>query len=87
MESVIQVVRGSKLEGTFECVFCGSTNNSKIFGIVGKKTFDGILFRGFPICKEHLEKLNALLSGEFDIDNILLEQYRKPIGKSMRLRG
>jgi len=89
MESVIQVVRGDPLEiSNKHCIFCGRNNGeTKILGIITKKTFDGLLFKSFPMCTEHTDKLNALLSGEFDIDKIELEKYRKPVGKAVRFRG
>jgi hypothetical protein len=88
METVIQVVRGDPLDTSNKhCIFCGRNNNTQIFSITVKLTYDGTLIKGFPICEEHLSKLNALLSGEFDIDKIELEAYRKAAGKAVRFRG
>ena len=82
IECVVQVVRGNKLEpGKETCSFCGKLATS-IFCVTKSTKYDGVVLSGFPICKEHQDKLNALLSGEFDIDQISLEQYRvKPDGR------
>jgi len=85
METVITKVRGEDLK-TNNCKFCKETENLKIFGIITNKTFDGYLIKSFGICTEHLEKLNALLSGEYDIDNIFLEKHYKPISTVVKLR-
>jgi len=86
METIIQKVRGDDLKAK-ECTFCGSTDTCKPFGIITGERYDGMLLRHFGVCEEHLAKLNALLSGEFDIDKIDLERYRKTfIGKGIRLR-
>ena len=85
-ETIINNIRGDKLEAK-SCAFCGNEQNYKFFGIEAGKRFDGILLRHFGVCEEHLAKLNSLLSGEFDIDKINLEQYRKiHLGKGLRLR-
>lgn len=88
MESVVQVIRGDSLEAaTRPCIFCGRVDEQEIFFVTSGKKYDGTLVRGFPICKEHQDKLDALLSGEFDIDKIELEKYRKTTGRVMRFRG
>lgn len=88
METVIQAVRGDSLDVQGKpCVFCGRTEGTELFAITAGKKYDGTLIRSFPVCTEHQEKLNALLSGEFDIDLIELEHYRKPAGRAVRLRG
>lgn len=88
METVVQVVRGDSLDASSEpCIFCGRIDKQEIFAITSGKKYDGILLKSFPICSEHLHKLNAMLSGEFDIDLIELEEYRKSVGKAVRLRG
>lgn len=85
-DSIIQWQRGDPLEAK-DCAFCGSTNNCTIFGIESGKRHDGILLRHFSVCEEHREKLNALLSGEYDIDRINLEKLKKVhIGRGIRLR-
>lgn len=87
METIIKEIRGDSLEKPTECSFCGETNNCSIFGVITDKKFDGLTFKHFNVCKEHLHKLNSLLSGEFDIDQINLEKYRKVhVGKGIRLR-
>jgi hypothetical protein len=86
MESVVQVVRGSQLNiDTHFCIFCGSPATS-IFSITQEKKYDGILLKCFPICKEHQDRINALLSGEFDIDEIFLDKYRTKHAKKVQLR-
>lgn len=88
MESIVQVVRGDPLDASGkECVFCGRVDQQEMFGLTAGKKYDGTMVRTFPICYNHQTKLNALLSGEFDIDIIELEKYRKPAGKSVRFRG
>jgi len=76
MEAIIKHVRGDKLK-TDSCIFCSNTQNIKIFGVIVDEKHDGHLMRMFGVCPEHLDKLNALLSGEYDIDSILLDKYRK----------
>ena len=86
METIIHAIRGDTLNAK-ECAFCGSTIDCIMFGIEAGKRHDGVLFKHLGVCKEHLNKLNSLLSGEFDIDKINLDQYRKShIGKGIRLR-
>lgn len=78
MESVVQVVRGDSLDPkSHPCIFCGKTSGSGLLGVTAGKKYDGTLLKTFSLCEEHFDKLNALLSGEFDIDLILLEKYRK----------
>ena len=85
-ETIIKKERGDDLKAN-ECAFCGTNQDIKFFGIEAGKRYDGVVFRHFGICKEHLAKINALLSGEFDIDRIDLEKYRKVhIGRGLRLR-
>ena len=87
METIIKHIRGDKLEAV-ECSFCGQTENCVFFGVQNGERYDGIVLKHFGVCKEHLHKLNAILSGEFDIDRIDLERFRKVhIGKGIRLRG
>ena len=89
METIVTVVRGDSLDATGKpCIFCGSTNGHQLFGITKGKKYDGILLKTFSLCEEHLDKLNALLSGEFDIDMIVLEKYRKQTKtQTLRFRG
>jgi len=88
METVVQVVRGDTLDAENKpCVFCDRVDQQEIFCVTAGKKYDGVLLRGFPVCWNHLSKLNALLSGEFDIDKIELESYRKSAGRAVRLRG
>lgn len=86
MESVVQVIRGAPLEteGNY-CNFCGKEASS-LFLITKEKKYDGILVNSFPICREHLDKLNAILSGEFDIDEIFLSKYSSKPTRRVQLR-
>jgi hypothetical protein len=87
MECVVQVVRGSPLDPKHNhCVFCGTDETVSLFLITKEVKYDGVLLNGFGICKEHLDRLNALLSGEFDIDDIFLEKYRVGHAKKVQLR-
>jgi len=85
MESVIQKIRGDELDIHGECQFCRKASVS-IFGIINGKKYDGSLFRGFYICDEHREKLNSLLSGEYDIDEICLDRFKAAATKGLNLR-
>lgn len=86
MECVVQVVRGSNLDTENKtCVFCGANANN-IFCITSGKKYDGTALQGFGICTEHKEKINALLSGEFDIDMIYLDRFKKTTAKKVNLR-
>lgn len=87
MECVVQVVRGAPLDPKHNhCVFCGTDETVSIFLITKEVKYDGVLLNGFGICKEHLDKMNTLLSGEFDIDDIFLEKYRVGHSKKVNLR-
>ena len=76
MEAIIQKIRGDDIEAK-KCNFCSKTENIKIFGLILDAKHDGYLIKMFGVCPEHLDKLNALLSGEYEIDEIMLEKYRK----------
>ena len=72
MESIIKVVEGKELrEGS--CMFCGKTAN-KLFGTIklDENRHNGSLFRNFHICDKHLKCLNTLLSGENNIDDLII---------------
>jgi len=87
MESIVEVVRGDNLDISSEdCVFCFKQAVGFISTIAGKK-HDGLHIISIPTCKEHFDKINSLLSGKFDIDDINLEQYKthKP-GSGIRMR-
>lgn len=87
MECVAQAVRGSKLSSKGHyCIFCKDKEAVSLFCITKQEKHDGTLLNGFGICQEHLDRLNALLSGEFDIDNIYLEKYRIKHSKKIQLR-
>lgn len=86
MESVVQVVRGAKLNAANEyCTFCGKPAFA-LFLITKEQKYDGTLINSFPICQEHLDKLNAILSGEFDIDEIFLAKWGDKPTKRVQLR-
>lgn len=88
MEAIINHVEGDQLEPK-ACVFCDKEKDISCFGVLPKEgiKWNGRLMTFFGVCEEHLDRINALLSGEYDIDTILLEKYRKPLGKNVRLRG
>jgi len=87
MECVLQVIRGNSLDHDGQiCPFCGEEAIC-MFGLTYGKKYDGVVFKGFGVCLEHKDKLNALLSGEFDIDEIYLEKYRKTMSKKVRIRA
>lgn len=87
MESIVNVVQGDSLDATNKpCVFCSRASSKQLFGVTIGTKYNGTLMRLFPMCEEHLDKINALLSGEFDIDMIVLEKYRKS-SATLRLRG
>jgi transcription elongation factor Elf1 len=87
MESVVQVVRGFPLNPTGNsCVFCGKESVA-VFSTTKEKKFDGALLKCFPICNEHFDKLNALLSGEFNIDEIFLDKHSVKHSKKVQLRS
>lgn len=86
-ESVVQVVQGDSLDPKGrECIFCGRVENPQLFSVSLGKRHNGTLLRHFPVCEEHLDKLNALLSGEYEIDAIQLDKYRKQ-SLNLRFRG
>lgn len=87
METIVKVVRGDSLEASNKpCIFCGKVSGYQIFGVTAGQKHDGTLMKIFSLCEEHLDKLNALLSGEFDIDMIAMEKYRKH-SSALRFRG
>lgn len=75
MECVAQVVRGNDLNTIGECAFCGKESVA-VFCVTKGKKYDGTLLTGFHICKDHHDRLNSLISGEFDIDQIYLESQK-----------
>ena len=85
MECVVQVVRGDSLEKIGVCNFCDN-QGTNIFGITKGKKHDGIIMAGFYVCKKHQNKLNALLSGEFDIDQIFLDSDKIIRTKRVNMR-
>ena len=88
METIVKVVRGESLDAVNKpCIFCGKTSGAQLFGVTAGVKYDGTLMKIFSLCEEHLDKLNALLSGEFDIDLIALDKYRKTLKTTLRFRG
>ena len=88
MECVVKVVRGSPLTPKDqECIFCKNKEAIAVFSVTKEIKYDGVLLSCFGICKEHLDRLNALLSGEFNIDDIFLEKYRVQRSQKIQLRG
>lgn len=88
METIVSVVKGESLnpDSTNNCIFCGKLEKCTIFSIITCKKADGLLLKSFYLCSEHLEKLNTILSGEFDIDTIFLEKFAKT-STTLKLRG
>lgn len=89
MESVVTLVRGDSLEAEGKpCIFCENPAGKNLLAVTSGKKYDGMLLRTFPVCEEHADKINALFSGEFDIDLIQLEKYRKQNPKAaLHFRG
>ena len=85
MECVVQVTRGQDLNEPGECSFCGKSSIA-VFCVTKGKKYDGTILNGFRICKEHNDKLNSLLSGEFDIDQIHLDSYKLTHTRKINVR-
>lgn len=86
-ESVIQLVQGDSLDPTGkECIFCGRVRDPHMFSVSIGKRHNGVLLKHYVVCGEHLDKLNALLSGEYEIDAIQLDKYKKQ-SPNLRFRG
>lgn len=89
MESIVKVVEGDSLDSPEKvtCAFCNN-KSEQFFAITTRKIRTGILVKSFGACKEHLHKLNALLSGEFDIDEIFTERFRRTRKRrTIKIRG
>lgn len=86
MESVINIVEGDPIDilHTGSCIFCENQSTHVFFKSIGKK-YNGLLVKGFWICDEHMDKLNIILSGKFDLDLIYLDKYNST-KKSFNLR-
>lgn len=78
METVIKVIEGDPVDilDNGECIFCDSQSTHVFMTTIGKK-YNGTLVKGFKICTEHMDKLNAILSGKFDIDLVYLRKYNQ----------
>lgn len=86
METIITVAQGDSLTTKGKtCIFCDKPATT-LFGVLAGKRFDGEVLRSFPVCEAHLECLNSLLSGNYDIDKINLDSLRRA-SKSLRFRG
>lgn len=86
MECIFKPIRGQLPEAySGDCHFCTKKAN-KFFGIIKDKKVDGNLIVYFGICDEHLEKLNCLLTGDFDIDELLQDKYRLKSSKKFKMR-
>lgn len=89
-ESIVQVVQGSQLDdpSKYSCGFCQNVTPAvQVFGVTVKKNYKGVMIKHFGVCEQHLLRLNALLSGEFDIDQIFLERFKSKARKTLRVRG
>lgn len=86
-ESLVEVKEGASLDPKlYNCVFC-KDRAKQLFGATIKKKPRGDVIRHFGVCEKHLDKINALLSGEFDIDLILAESRKTKNSKVINLRG
>lgn len=87
MKTIIKEIRGDAFNVKNECVFCLNTGQY-IFGFITEKKADGLLFNNFNMCENHFNKLNTMLSGDFDIDKINTDQYKKKHSNSgIRMRS
>lgn len=85
-KSLVEVKEGASLDPkNYTCEFCGD-RAYQVFGTTVKSKPRGNVIQHFGVCKKHLEKINALLSGEFDID-IILAESRKRNSKVINMRG
>lgn len=86
METIITTAQGDNLTTKGKtCTFCDQPAEA-LFGVIAGKKWNGEVLRSFPTCSVHLECLNSLLSGDYDIDKINLDSLRKP-STSLRFRG
>lgn len=86
-ESLVEVKEGASLDPkNYTCVFC-SNKADQLFGTTIQHKPRGDVIKHFGVCEKHLEKINALLSGEFDIDIILAESRKRKNSKVINLRG
>jgi hypothetical protein len=88
MESIVQVVKGNQIDDPSKYVCCFCTDPAvSLFGVTTIKKFNGVILKTFGVCQIHLDKINSMLSGEFDIDQIFLERYKAKAGKTLKVRG
>jgi hypothetical protein len=88
MESIIKIKSGDKLTTLTSCEFCGHPSED-VLGVILADDYLGensYVLRSFGICENHKKKINALLSGEYDIDSIFTLEYKKG-QKHLKLRG
>lgn len=86
MDAVIEIVEGDKPEDATTCAFCGKTTNVSQFGLILNKRYNGYVLKFMGICEDHLAKIEALLTGETDINKIYCEKTTKST-PFLRLRG
>ena len=75
MEAIVEVIKGELNFLNKKCSFCDK-EATLLSGVVNEIRYDDTArLKTLPICKKHFDKLNAILIGEFDIDNIFLKEY------------
>jgi len=78
LESIIQVNEGDKPSLEQRCFFC-KEEAPFTFGIIKankiikSKNEDCYIFSSVPLCEKHAEGFNSLLSGEHDINDLIIE--------------
>lgn len=85
MEAIIQVIEGDKFEDTQTCIFCDKSTTIA-FGLITDKKYNGHIIKYYGICTEHLEIIESILTGEFNINKL----HNKPFNQDipfLRLRG
>jgi hypothetical protein len=85
MESVITVVRGDRLTSS-KCKFCNKEALYQLL-LTKKATSDGIRVYWFGICEEHKDKINTIISGQYDIDLLFSDKPEKERRRSINLRS
>lgn len=87
METLVQVLAGDELDKKEECTFCFEQSTKMILSVKRKRR-DGYMLTGVPVCSDHYKRMELILSGDFDIDNIKLNKNEaKGTGPGVRMRG
>ena len=71
MEAIIKVEDGNNIESG-RCFFCNQ-DATYIFGVIdsNNKKFNGYPLNGFHVCKIHMDAINRLLDGTYDIKKMI----------------